>query len=328
MDVNPNDVMKHASRALTTGFAIALMAMSTAPAPEMKPYLHAQRLVDIGSRRLNIYCTGSGSPAVVLDAGAGDATDVWYKVQPAIARRTRVCSYDRAGMGFSDGTMSTRDAWSVVSDLHTLLHRAGIAPPYVLVAHSIAGLYAPLYADRFRNEVAGMVLVDPTPPYVYRREATVAPAVVKLAKVAQEFARKCYDAAASGVLKPGNKAYRECVGTSARPRSPAYWYDFVSEANSVEGSDSAQARQFQRNYGALPLIVLTAADGFKLAGIPHAQQISAWKMWKAMHDDIAARSSVGVNVVVANSGHYIQLDRPAAVLTAVYEVIDRTRARR
>ncbi len=330
--------------------AMALLAVSAPPASQMEPYLHAQRLVNIGSRNLNIYCTGSGSPAVVLDAGLGDTTEVWYKVQGPISKRTRVCSYDRAGMGFSDGAASTRDAWSVVSDLHALLHAAGVAPPYVLVAHSIAGLYAPLYADRYPNEVAGMVLVDPTPPYVYRREALVAPAVAQLAKGAEESARACYGAAASGHLEPGDKAYGDCLGTPAQQRAscqkdgPAlcafedvqtahqssrwFWYDSLSEAESGDGADSTEAQRAQRKYGALPLIILTATDGLKHSGMPEAQQIAAWKMWNAMHDELARYSSVGVNFVVQDSGHYIQLERPAAVLSAVEEVVDQARARR
>ncbi len=287
---------------------------------------------------------------MVLDAGLGDSSEVWYKVQGPSSKRTRVCSYDRAGMGFSDAAKSRRDASSVVSDLHALLQRAGVEPPYVLVGHSIAGMYAPLYADRYLSEVAGMVLVDPTPPYVYRREASVAPAVMQLTRAQKESTRACYSAAASGQLEPGNKAYGDCLGTPAQERTacvkdgPAlcafdkvqvahqrsqwFWYDSLSEMDSVEDADSAEARQAQRNYGALPLIVLTAADTFKLPGMPEAQQIAAWKMWNAMHDEIARHSSLGVNVVVHDSGHYIQLERPAAVLSAVNEVIDQARARR
>ncbi len=326
------------------------MAVSTPSVSQMEPYLHAQRLVSIGSRHLNIYCTGSGSPTVVLDAGLGDTTEVWYKVQGPISKRTRVCSYDRAGMGFSDGTTSRRDAQSAVNDLHALLQRAGIEPPYVLIGHSIAGLYAPLYADRYTSEVAGMVLVDPTPPYVYRREASVAPAITELAKGQEAMAGQCYKAAASGRLKPGDKAYGDCVGTPAQQRasclkdgpamcafervqvaqqsSPWYWYDSMLEEDSVEGSDSAEAQRAERKYGAMPLIVLTAADGFKLPGIPEAQQIAAWKMWNAMHEELARYSSVGVNFVVRNSGHYVQLEQPAAVLSAVDEVVDQARARK
>lgn len=326
-----------------------MTAVSAASISQMEPYLHAQRLVNIGSRHLNIYCTGIGSPTVVLDAGSGDSTESWYKVQASISRRTRVCSYDRAGMGFSDGARSTRDSSSAVTDLHALLHRAGIKPPYVLVAHSIAGLYAPLYADRYPDEVAGMVLVDPTPPYVYAREALVAPAAVALAKGGEEMAATCYKAAASGHLRPGDNAYAACLGTPAQQQamchkdgpalcafdkvqlaqqtSPWFWYDSMSGADSVEGIDSAEAQRERRSFGALPLIVLTAAGTFKLPGVPETQQIAAWKTWNAMHDELAKRSTVGVNFVVPDSGHYIQLERPAVVISAVDEVVDQARAR-
>jgi pimeloyl-ACP methyl ester carboxylesterase len=316
---------------------------------QIDPYLHAQKLVDIGSRHLNIYCTGSGSPTVVLDAGSGDTTESWYKVQAPISRRTRVCSYDRAGMGFSDGAASKRDASAVVSDLHALLHRAGVEPPYVLVAHSIAGLYAPLFVDRYPDEVAGMVLVDPTPPYVSHREASVAPAAGEIIKGSEGLMSECYSASASGRLEPGDKAYGDCLGTPAQQqaqcrkdgpalcafektqraqqRSRWFWYDAMSEVASVEDVDSAEADGKQGKYGALPLIVLTAADTLKVPVIPEAQQIAAWKMWNAMHEELARYSSVGVNFVVPNSGHYIQLDRPAVVISAVDEVLDQARAK-
>lgn len=107
-------------------------------------YVRPQVIVKVDSRRMNIYCSGTGSPTVILDSGlGGDMTD-WRLVQGRIARRTRVCSYDRAGMGFSDPAPVPRDASAIVNELHALLQVANISPPYVLVGHSIAGLYVRL----------------------------------------------------------------------------------------------------------------------------------------------------------------------------------------
>jgi pimeloyl-ACP methyl ester carboxylesterase len=126
-------------------------------------YAHAQRLVEIEpGRRLNLYCTGKGSPTVVFDSGGGDETIAWAPVQPVIAAHTQACSYDRAGLGFSDPSKRTSDSTNIVDDLHRLLTAAAIKPPYVLVGASYGGLNVRLYADTYPTDVAGMVLVDST----------------------------------------------------------------------------------------------------------------------------------------------------------------------
>ena len=116
--------------------------------------------VDIGGRSLNIYCSGEGSPTVVFESGAGAPGYAWSHIQPEIAKLTRACWYDRAGEGWSDPGPFPRTSAAVAQDLHELLRRAGIPPPYVLVGHSIGGLHARVYNGLYPNEVAGMVLVD------------------------------------------------------------------------------------------------------------------------------------------------------------------------
>jgi pimeloyl-ACP methyl ester carboxylesterase len=99
-------------------------------------YTRPQQLVTIESnRRLNVYCTGAGSPTVIFDSGLGDGTRTWGLIQPAIAEHTRACSYDRAGLGFSDSPTRPGTSTNAVDDLHRLLHAAHVAPPYVLVGH-------------------------------------------------------------------------------------------------------------------------------------------------------------------------------------------------
>src|SRR5579862_5399106 len=101
-------------------------------------YLHPQRLVAIeSSRRVNVYCKGTGSPTVVFDSGRGDDLMVWALVQPTVSAETRACSYDRAGLGFSDPSSRARTSANAVEDLHRLLRAAHLPPPYVLVGHSL-----------------------------------------------------------------------------------------------------------------------------------------------------------------------------------------------
>jgi pimeloyl-ACP methyl ester carboxylesterase len=117
------------------------------------------RLVDVGGYKMHIYCTGQGSPAVILDSGLGDSFISWQRVQPQIASFVRVCSYDRAGMGYSEASPRPRTSIVFAEELHQLLHNAGIAQPYILAGHSMAAYNIRLYASLFKSDVAGIVLV-------------------------------------------------------------------------------------------------------------------------------------------------------------------------
>src|SRR5215212_7284503 len=117
-------------------------------------------MVDVGGYSLHIICVGQGSPTVVLDSGLGDFSAAWVRVQPEVSGTTRVCAYDRAGMGWSEMGPEPRDAKQITSELHTLLTKAGIEGPYVLVGHSLGGMYMQTYAARYPEEVAGVALID------------------------------------------------------------------------------------------------------------------------------------------------------------------------
>jgi pimeloyl-ACP methyl ester carboxylesterase len=121
-------------------------------------------MVDVGGHRLHIHCVGQGSPTVVLDAGTGAMSADWVLVQREVSDTTRVCAYDRAGMGWSEMGPEPRDARQISSELHTLLTKAGIEGPCVLVGHSFGGLYAQTYAARYPDEVAGVSLVESSHP--------------------------------------------------------------------------------------------------------------------------------------------------------------------
>src|SRR2546421_5699386 len=121
-------------------------------------------LVDVGGRRLYVHCTGSGSPTVVLVSGLAETSVYWGGwIAPAVAQNTTVCAYDRAGQGWSDPPASPQDGVAVVTDLHTLLDHAQIPSPYVLVGHSTGGVYVRIFATRYPDQVAGMVLLDSQP---------------------------------------------------------------------------------------------------------------------------------------------------------------------
>lgn len=136
------------------------LVLVLAAAPRVRA---AERRYDVGGYRLNLRCEGSGSPVVVMDAGGGDTLQTWDWVVPEVKKVTRVCAYDRAGLGKSDPGPTPRTSDQIVKELRELLGRARISPPYVLVGHSFGGLNVRLYAARNPAQVAGLVLVDATP---------------------------------------------------------------------------------------------------------------------------------------------------------------------
>jgi pimeloyl-ACP methyl ester carboxylesterase len=146
---------------LSTAIVIALVAPACTqqkPSPELYPA--PGHLIDIGRRKLHLYCTGNGTPTVVLMAGGGAFSIDWALVQPQLAESTRVCSYDRAGLGWSGPGPEDNVVEENVSDLHALLHASGEHGPYVLVGASIAGIYIQAYQRAFPADVAALVFTN------------------------------------------------------------------------------------------------------------------------------------------------------------------------
>ena len=145
---------------------------SLAEAADARTYPPPGQLVDIGGYRLHINCTGSGSPTVVIDAGWGDWSTTWGFVQPEVAKTTRVCTYDRAGMGWSEAGPLPRDAAQFAKELHTLLQNANIPGPYVMVGHSLGGLPVRVFVHDNASEIAGVVLIDSMTPKQFTQSPT------------------------------------------------------------------------------------------------------------------------------------------------------------
>lgn len=302
-------------------------------------YSHPQRLVDVGAgRRMNLYCTGKGPVTVVMDSGGGGWTLSWRYVQPLVSAFARACSYDRAGLGFSDIGPMPRTTNAIVDDLHALLHRAGIAPPYILVGHSMGALDVRLFADRYPKEVAGMVLVDPADENANARFARILPRLGTFDKDTQlPQLRACAIAVRRAHGNPNDPQLKRCipppnpqfsVGLNTAMRTmalqPKLWEAMISELASQD-LDRNELRKTQRSYGKMPLIVLTGGAQFKryqkMIGLTDRQVVSAQLAWKEMHDELAAQSSRGVNRLVPGAGHDIQVERPKVVSAAIQEVL-------
>ena len=164
-------------RILVTAAAVVLVLVllgatyqGIATALERRQFPHPGRLVDIGDRQLHIDCVGAGTPIVVLEAPAAGLSAAWGWVQPAVAMTTRVCSYDRAGLGWSELGTAGFTAADVPAHLHALLERAGESTPFVLVGHGLGAAFASMYAAKFRDDVAALVLIDPPVPAPGRDE--------------------------------------------------------------------------------------------------------------------------------------------------------------
>jgi pimeloyl-ACP methyl ester carboxylesterase len=312
--------------------ALALGAAAPSASPlygfDQAIYAQPQRLVDIGGgRHMNILCRGTGSPTVILDAGWGSSNFDWGFVLPAVAQFTRVCSFDNPGFGFSDPGPLPRTTSANVNDLATLLHKADIAPPYIIVGHSLSGLDARLFASRYRTEVVGMLLVD---PYVEGFYALAQSSAARARDDADtlKYARTCE--ASRTCTPPPNPHVAPAVRAAHQKTmaEPGHWTDMISEWDEKDSADKVELQSAQ-HFGSLPIIVLTAntigPEDIDL-GATVAQAKADQALWSKLHDQLAAQSSRGVNCFVANSGHYIQLDRPPVVINAIRQLTTLARA--
>lgn len=297
------------------------------------PYVEPGQLVDIGGRHINLLCTGTGGPTVILMAGLFSWSLVWYKTQPLIAQKTHVCAFDRASYGFSDPAPRPQVLSDTVDDLHAALKAARLPGPYVLVGHSLGGVEARLYAERWFNEVAGMVLVD-TSPAGEGLIFTKLPGYDEVGEresYASQMLR-CALLVVHAPLDPSKSEYRGCSAdlpsntpaafrrTWPRFFTPDYYVAKVSLMSSVytHRYDSVD----HRSLGAMPLVVLSATNEWKVSTPAGLRFNRAWpKFWFAEHEALAHLSSRGVHRIIEGSSHEIQLDKPQAVIDAVDEVL-------
>jgi pimeloyl-ACP methyl ester carboxylesterase len=291
-------------------------------AGDTKRYPPPGQLVDVGGHRLHLYCVGEGSPTVVLDAGLGAFSLDWGAVQPGVAASTRVCAYDRAGLGWSEAGPRPRSPQQFADELHTLLTNGGIPGPYVLVAHSISGKTARLFASQHPNEVAGMVLIDArhesvddhlTPEQVAAEDTQQRHFQDMIKWMARFGLVRVLWAPAWPKMLPGSENLtpetRTAIGVlQARPRQ-------IDNAL-AEGQGRMDSNGQLRNAAPLgdkPLIVLASA-----------QNIDHLPDWKEAQQ-IMTGLSTNSRLIVAPSGHAIHFEQPALVVESVHQVLDAAR---
>jgi pimeloyl-ACP methyl ester carboxylesterase len=276
--------------------------------------------IDRPSFSMHIYCTGEGAPVVILDSGLGDSYVSWRKVQPQIAKFTRVCSYDRAGIGYSDSSPQSRTSGHIADELGWLLMNAYVPQPYVLVGHSMGGYDVRVFASQNPNRVIGIVLVDASHP---DQENRFPPGVRNIEGSWQREAEFLEFTMPFGIPRllglcddsPIERA-AECNFHTAR--------EAVAEMKAFP--ESAAETAATGSLGNLPLAVLSHDPDKPSSELPPDLAKPTNEAWEKMQEELAHLSTRGTQTIAKNSAHYIQIDRPDVVVDAVRRVVDEARA--
>jgi pimeloyl-ACP methyl ester carboxylesterase len=280
---------------------------------DAKAYPPPGQLVDVGGYHLHINCTGTGSPTVVIEAGLGDWSTGWDVVQQEVTRRTRVCTYDRAGWGWSEVGPLPRDAAQFAKELHTLLQNANIPGPYVMVGHSLGGLGVRVFVHEYASEVVGVVLIDSMNPRQFSQSPNdiqsqsnslsppfSLPAMLARFGIVRLLARPL------GIMPSvpfDEKAY---FSRLVRPQSAQ---TLTNESQGMPAS-SLEASAV-KTFGDLPVMVLTA----KLNKIP------GWQEWQTELLQLSSNSQQ----LFAESDHNIHFEEPEAVVAVILQMLQQVR---
>jgi pimeloyl-ACP methyl ester carboxylesterase len=260
------------------------------------------QMIDVGGRRLYIECTGTGSPVVVLQSGLGESSSYWGRIAPAVAASTTVCAYDRAGHGRSDAAAAPQDGTALATDLHTLLERAGVPGPYVLVGHSSGGPYVRVFAARYPDLVAGMVLLDAQPADAFAAlpdYPTTYPILRTVYSLSQPLARV-------GLLGP-------ILGLPADQSTPVAARAARDEIVALPAAlEQALALS---SLGARPLIVVTAGSGQQAGWLDAQERLPGLSMNSSQRVLPTATHTSIITGVDANTSSQAVLDVVSSIRT-------------
>ncbi|HXD11899.1 MAG TPA: alpha/beta hydrolase, partial [Anaerolineales bacterium] len=281
-----------------------------------------RQLIDIGGYRLHLYCMGEssdGSPTVILEQGLGGTSPAWALVQPEVAKVTRVCAYDRAGLGWSDPAPkgTPRDGEEVAKELHTLLQKADIAGPYVMVGHSSGGLYALFFAHQYSKDVVGLVLLDSSHPdqwdtsvaqELYKSNARIYSVTSTLARLGLLRLR----ARSQPALGLPDLQNQELMAFgSATQDWDAQGAEFFA---TMDLDDEVRAAG---SLGNLPLLVLTATD--------HGGPADMEQTWQGLQNELAQLSTNSVHKVLNGARHeslWADPEYAGESVTAILNVVE------
>jgi pimeloyl-ACP methyl ester carboxylesterase len=263
------------------------------------------RLVNVGGHRLQIWCVGSGTPAVILETGLGGTSADWGFVQPEVARFTTACSYDRAGMGYSDPGPSPRTARRIANELAQLLQRSGLTAPVILVGASIGGLSARLFASEHADRLAGLVLVDAT----HEDQLDPVPAIATFVPLLSSTGVLRLLGTSFGIrpesLAPGVRRFARAT------RYRAAGYNAAANEIIHAPASAAEVKAARRTL-TVPLVVVSAGRGSDAT-------------WRRLQRDQVDLSSLGCQMTALDSGHAILVEQPNIVIDAIRAIVEAAR---
>jgi pimeloyl-ACP methyl ester carboxylesterase len=291
------------------------------------------RSIDVGGFTLNLDCTGTGRPTVILESGLGIPAIGWEFVQPEVARFARVCSYDRAGYAWSEAGSFPRTSREIALELHTLLQHAEIAPPYILVGHSFGGFNIRLFNELYPGESAGFVFVDSSEE---DQETMMSRAMLEAnAKDLRQLRRMSSVMGLLIDLGIARMGMSRTLDTQRVPPElreeliyleldPKYSKTILSEESSFD--DSAGEVRAAGTLGDKPVIVLTAGADGEIPGVPRQDADDFFAAWVGeLQPRLAHLSTRGRQIVLLKSHHLIPFEQPGAIVDAVREVVAETR---
>jgi pimeloyl-ACP methyl ester carboxylesterase len=321
--------------------AVVAQSQDASTSPPLPP---PGRLIDLGGWRVHLHCTGearASQPTVILEAGSGDFSVDWSLVQPDVARFARVCSYDRAGAGWSDLGPRPRTMQQVVWELRTLLEKAGERPPFVLVGHSSGGWLVRVFTSTYRADVVGLVLCesgdernlftvkdDKRVPLVETATGQPLPTVKSTDPLRESDIppriRSMIEAQIKDLAPHANDPPRDKLPPDAqrmRTWSISQVRHHIVNDNPFSGEEMAallaERTRKQHALGDMPLVVLSRGGTEREA----AENPAGEEKRKANQASLATLSRMGKQVIASRSGHHIPLDEPNLVITAIRDVL-------
>ncbi|QNI37292.1 alpha/beta hydrolase [Edaphobacter sp. 4G125] len=282
------------------------------------------QFVQVNGRRMYINCTGSGSPTVILDAGLGNDSTTWGEIQPVLSKTTRVCSYDRAGFGWSDPQLVPRDADHIADELHQMLFQADVTGPIILMGHSIAGLYVRDYATRYPDNVVGMVLIDVSTPLqdqnpAFNTGSKGPPSWLYRAAMIAGIPRLI------GMCSPSAQgANADFRKLRAEDICRMHYSAMSGELDSFQASGEETVHTGP--YGSLPILIISH-DPAKVLVKSHStkQEIDRQDAWTQMQEDLKKLSTRSQRIIAKDSTHNVMIDRPDLIENKVTLFIEEVR---
>ncbi len=294
--------------------AVGAIYQATSNARDQRQYPPPGKLIDVGGYRLHLYCTGEGGPTVVLDYGLSGSYLDWYFVQPEVARFTRVCSWDRSGYGWSERSPRTQVPSEISAELHTLLQRAGEKPPFILVGHSLGAFDVRMYAHRYPEQVAGIILVDGSHPgeeIPFRWQSRWELRLLQLTAPFGLPRWRGWCAQGPKETRPMKRAFA-CRSRVFRAHYEQ-WSVFPASAEEVRKLGPL---------GDLPLVVISR-DPNRWSDQSRAN--SREQRWQELQKKLAGLSSNSTFLVAAGSSHAVGRDRPDVVVEAIRRIVEAAR---